>query len=107
MSAPDDPAVAEALVWLRKRGFPVRQLTPYQIKIADVSYYPRQGTIFVDGEPRRRREKGLDALAELLTKKRIRPPITFEEISMSGPVAKPQLDPAITVTDRSRSSVGR
>jgi hypothetical protein len=85
MPSPVDPAMTEALRWALKRGLRVNRPTPFQIKIDDVSYYPGKGTIFVDGETRRRRETGLDALERLLIKKRlIRDPRepTMEVITM-------------------------
>jgi hypothetical protein len=63
--------MAEALAWLRTRGLRVKQPTPFQIKVADVSYYPERGTIFVDGEKRRRPETGLAALEKLLINRRL------------------------------------
>jgi hypothetical protein len=71
MSPPVAPVMTEALVWARKRKFPLERPTRFQLKIADVSYYPHKGTIFVDGEDQRRPETGLGALEKLLITKRL------------------------------------
>ena len=38
----------------------------HQVKFGYVNFYPRKGTVFVDGEIRRRAETGLEALAAVL-----------------------------------------
>lgn len=58
---------AEAEAWLRTRHLPFRRATQYQLKIGqEVSYYPGNGRIFVDGESQRRPDTGLPALAAVL-----------------------------------------
>jgi hypothetical protein len=50
---------------LLARGFPVRRLTEYQLKIGDINYYPTKGTITIDPS-QRHPKKGFNALIELL-----------------------------------------
>ncbi|WP_164117362.1 hypothetical protein [Sphingorhabdus sp. Alg239-R122] len=41
--------------------------SPYQLKVAEeISFFPRKGTIHIDGETAKREETGLEALIELL-----------------------------------------
>ena len=64
-TAPDD-AMATAEAWLRRAGVRFTRKTNFQVKIGRVNFYPVRGTIFVDGEPGQRRERGLAALADVL-----------------------------------------
>lgn len=56
----------EALAWARQHGFEPYRATEHQLKIGEANFYPGKGTVFVDGETTRRKETGLDALAEVL-----------------------------------------
>lgn len=67
-------AMQEALDWLRAHQLRHRPLTAYQVKIGPVSYFPGKGTIFIDQEPRRRPDTGLDALADVLRELALLPP---------------------------------
>ncbi len=60
----------EALRWLDKAGLKYARPTPWQIKIkgTGLSFYPRKGTIFRDGDENALPERGLKALAALLGK---------------------------------------
>lgn len=60
---PNDPqSMKEAIDALNKLGVPFQRPTLYQLKIADLSYYPGRGTIFRDGSQKAMTENGLDAL---------------------------------------------
>jgi hypothetical protein len=52
----------DAIYTLNELGVTFKRPTLYQLKIADLSYYPGRGTIFRDGSPEAMPEKGLDAL---------------------------------------------
>ncbi len=64
-TAPDD-AMAAAEAWLRRAGIRFTRKTNFQVKIGRVNFYPVRGTIFVDGEPGQRRERGLAGLESVL-----------------------------------------
>lgn len=55
-------AMNAAVEWLRVNDVEFDQLTAYHIKIGPVNFWPKTGTIMVDGEDRRRPERGLDGL---------------------------------------------
>jgi len=59
-------AMKEAMAWLDQRGIYYQHFPPDQIKIGPINFWPRTGTITVDGEGRRRAEKGLEGLALLV-----------------------------------------
>ena len=63
---PPDDAMAAAEAWLRRAGIRFTRKTTFQLKIGRVNYHPARGSIFVDGEPGQRGERGLDALAGVL-----------------------------------------
>lgn len=52
----------DAIYTLNKLSLPFKRPTLYQLKIADLSYYPGRGTIFRDGSPEAMPERGLQAL---------------------------------------------
>src|SRR5882672_8532018 len=52
----------DAIYTLNELGVTFKRPTLYQLKIADLSYYPGRGTIFRDGSPEAMPEKGLQAL---------------------------------------------
>jgi hypothetical protein len=64
-TAPDD-AMAAAEAWLRRAGVRFTRKTTFQLKIGRVNFYPVRGSIFVDGEPGQRAERGLNALENVL-----------------------------------------
>ncbi len=69
MPSTNDPAMDEALAWLRTTGVPHRQMTDYQIKIGRrISSYPRTGAINLDARTgsRAHRQRGLRALEWLI-----------------------------------------
>ncbi len=51
-------AMKEAMAWLDQRGVYYQHFPPDQIKIGPINFWPRTGTITVDGEDQRRAEKG-------------------------------------------------
>ena len=60
---PNDPQpMKDAIQILNKLGVTFKRPTLYQLKIADLSYYPGRGTIFRDGSPEAMPERGLQAL---------------------------------------------
>jgi len=60
---PNDPQpMIDAIYTLNELGVTFKRPTLYQLKIADLSYYPGRGTIFRDGSPEAMPEKGLQAL---------------------------------------------
>ena len=59
-------AMKEAMAWLDQRGVYYQHFPPDQIKIGPINFWPRTGTITVDGEGRRRAEKGLAGLEVIL-----------------------------------------
>ena len=59
-------AMKEAMAWLDQRGVYYQHFPPDQIKIGSINFWPRTGTITVDGEGRRRAEKGLAGLEVIL-----------------------------------------
>jgi hypothetical protein len=61
-----DHPMTEALAWFHDHGLEPDQPTEHQLKYGEVNFYPRKGTIFVDGEIARRNETGLSALAAVL-----------------------------------------
>ena len=66
LKEPDDSvAMTEAIDWLSARGVPVRRVSPIQLKIGALNYYPDAGTIYRDGE-QRMRERGLAGLNQVL-----------------------------------------
>lgn len=63
---PTDPvAVRKQIKTLLDRGYRVVRCSVHQLKIGEISYYPGKGTIMVDPTTRHR-EKGFDALLDLL-----------------------------------------
>lgn len=59
-------AMKEAMAWLDQRGVYYQHFPPDQIKIGPINFWPRTGTITVDGEGRRRAEKGLVGLETII-----------------------------------------
>lgn len=59
-------AMKEVMAWLDQHGVYYQHFPPDQIKIGPINFWPRTGTITVDGEGSRRAEKGLAGLALLL-----------------------------------------
>jgi hypothetical protein len=59
-------AMKEAMAWLDQRGVYYQHFPPDQIKIGPINFWPRTGTITVDGEGQRRAEKGLAGLNSIL-----------------------------------------
>lgn len=59
-------AMKEAMAWLDQRRVYYQYFPPDQIKIGSINFWPRTGTITVDGEGRRRAEKGLAGLEVIL-----------------------------------------
>ena len=73
MTHTNDPAMDEALAWLRATGVPHRQMTAYQIKIGRrISYYPRSGAINLDTRTgsKAHPQRGRRALERLIEKTR-------------------------------------
>lgn len=64
----EDDNMMSACSWLRTRGVTFRKLTRYHLKIGPINFWPKTGTITVDGEPTRVPGKGLPALDRLLGK---------------------------------------
>lgn len=62
----DPPAMREAIRVLLDEAYDVRRPNPHQLKVTpEVSYYPSNGKILVDGQSVHA-ERGLDALLRLL-----------------------------------------
>lgn len=59
-------AMKEAMAWLDQHGVYYQHFPPDQIKIGSINFWPRTGTITLDGEGRRRAEKGLEGLEVIL-----------------------------------------
>ena len=59
-------AMKEAMAWLDQRRVYYQLFPPDQIKIGTINFWPRTGTITVDGEGQRRAEKGLVGLEVIL-----------------------------------------
>jgi hypothetical protein len=61
----DTPEQRRQIIELECRGFPVRRMTQYHVKIGKVNYYITKGTITIDPTIRHEK-KGFDALLGLL-----------------------------------------
>ena len=59
-------AMKEAMAWLDQRGVYYQHFPPDQIKIGPINFWPRSGTITVDGEGKRRPAKGLLGLEAII-----------------------------------------
>ena len=59
-------AMKESMAWLDQRGVYYRHFPPDQIKVGPINFWPRTGTITIDGESQRRAEKGLAGISALL-----------------------------------------
>ena len=59
-------AMKEAMAWLDQRGVYYQHFPPDQIKIGTINFWPRTGTLTIDGEGQRRAEKGLAGLEAIL-----------------------------------------
>ena len=69
------PEVREAMDVLMSSGIDFEQTSQYQLKIASLNFYPRTGTIYRDGDKKALKERGLDALLDLISNlRRDRPP---------------------------------
>lgn len=55
-------AMNAAAEWLQANDAEFDQMTAYHIKIGPVNFWPKTGTIMVDGEDQRRPERGLEGL---------------------------------------------
>ena len=64
----DTPAQRKQVIGLEKRGYPVRRMTRYHVKILEVNYFITTGTITIDPDVRYQ-YKGFDALLKLLEEK--------------------------------------
>lgn len=58
----------EAMSRLNQEGIIPTRPTDHLIKIGEVNFYPGKGTIYLDGDDGKLKEKGLDALINLLNK---------------------------------------
>lgn len=81
-------AMNEAISWLDQQGVHYRYLPPFQLKIGAINFWPRTGTITVDGEEQRRTAKGLAGLEALLME---RGALRRASVSMTG---HPDSDPS-------------
>jgi len=71
---PNDPQpMKDAIDTLNELGITFKRPTQYQLKIADLSYYPGRGTIFRDGSPKAMPEKGLEAVVLVINGMKQRP----------------------------------
>ncbi|UWU92939.1 hypothetical protein [Bradyrhizobium sp. CB1015] len=61
----DTPEQRRQIIELERRGFQVRRMTQYHVKIGKVNYYITKGTITIDPTIRYEK-KGFDALLGLL-----------------------------------------
>lgn len=61
----------EATAALQRAGAPFEQKTEFHIKVHAFNFWPETGTIMVDGELKRRSEKGLPAFMRLLRDARL------------------------------------
>lgn len=59
-------AMKEAMAWLDERRIHYLHLPPYQLKIDAINFWPKTGTITIDGEAQRRPVKGLAGLESIL-----------------------------------------
>ena len=59
-------AMRQAMAWLDDRGIYYQYLPPHQLKLGAINFWPRTGTITVDGEPQRRPVKGIAGLKSIL-----------------------------------------
>ncbi|MBR1191468.1 hypothetical protein [Bradyrhizobium sp. AUGA SZCCT0160] len=64
----DTPEQRRQLTELERRGYPVRRMTQYHVKIGEVNYYVTTGTITIDPAVRHKM-KGFHALLALLDEK--------------------------------------
>lgn len=64
----DTPEQRRQITELERRGYPVRRMTQYHVKIGDINYYITKGTITID-PAFRCKIKGFDALLALLDEK--------------------------------------
>jgi hypothetical protein len=64
----DTPGQRRQIIELERRGYPVRRMTQYHVKIGDVNYYITTGTITIDPAVRYKM-KGFEALLALLDEK--------------------------------------
>ena len=65
----DTPLMRQAVLYLKNSSIEFIRPTAHQLKIGPINFYPDRGTIQLDGE-RARKERGLDALRELLSRLR-------------------------------------
>lgn len=65
----DTPEQRRQIAELERRGFPVRRMTQYHVKIGKVNYYITKGTITIDPTIRHA-EKGFESLLQLLDRTR-------------------------------------
>lgn len=56
----------------RERFSRLKVMTKYQLKIGDLSFYPKKGTIYRDGDPAALSETGIEALIDLLSSSDLR-----------------------------------
>lgn len=61
-----NPTVQAAVRRLAQAGVAHDLKTLYQIKVADLSFYPGKGTIFRDGDPGALEQHGLDAFIRMV-----------------------------------------
>jgi len=59
-------SMIQATEWLDAKGVYYRHLSPSQLKIGPINYWPSTGTITVDNEPGKRPDRGLQGLEHVL-----------------------------------------
>lgn len=64
--AENDTLMREAMESLDAEGIRFRRLTSFQLKVGLYSFYPGKGTIYLDGAPQARAERGLQCFIELV-----------------------------------------
>ncbi|MGE0044163.1 MAG: hypothetical protein AB7T08_00235 [Hyphomonadaceae bacterium] len=83
--ADDSTAMTNALDMLDLMRVLYLRPSKHHLKIGVVNYWPATGSIHVDGEGRKRRERGLRALEDLIRALRLdRTDVDGEETALSG-----------------------
>jgi len=64
--AENDILMREAMESLDAQGIRFKKPTAFQLKVGLYSFYPGKGTIYLDGAPQARPERGLERFLELV-----------------------------------------
>ena len=57
--------MSQVIAWLKSEVIHFKMTSPFQIKVGIINYYPSNGTILIDGSPKKSSQSGFEAFKRL------------------------------------------